>query len=463
MHILEWLYVIVAVVLLFGASVFVHEFGHFWVARRRGLKVEGFSIGFGPKLFGWRRDGVNYAWRLIPAGGFVELPQMLTSEMIEGKSETSEKLPNVSPWSKIVVALAGPVMNGVFAFVLATAIYFVGLPVRVNPAIIGGVEAGSPEARLGIRPGDRIVAVNGKAVTSWEDAQMTAAMAPTNVLPVTIERHGVRTTYLLTAKMNPELDLKILNLEPSDHPVIDEVMAGSAAQEAGLKKGDEIISFAGVPVLGQQQLVNLIQKHPGQPTLIEIRRGKRRLSITVTPRLNSEKKAGMLGILIGPNALSVYDVQKPGPPPWRLVAQVCGQTFDTIGALFHSRQTGVGVKDLSGPPGILAMLAIELKTDYRLALKFMVLLNISLAILNLLPLPVLDGGHIAMAMLEKLRGRPLSPQIQQYATTVFAALLISFMLYVSYNDIVRRFSLFKSMLDQQVQVESGGTSNAPPQ
>jgi regulator of sigma E protease len=113
------------------------------------------------------------------------------------------------------------------------------------------------------------------------------------------------------------------------------------------------------------------------------------------------------------------------------------------------------MKDLSGPPGILAMLAIELKTDYRLALKFMVLLNISLAILNLLPVPVLDGGHVAMAILEKLRGRPLSPRIQEYATMVFATLLISFMLYVSYNDVVRRFPLFKSMLNQQVQIESG--------
>ena len=131
------------------------------------------------------------------------------------------------------------------------------------------------------------------------------------------------------------------------------------------------------------------------------------------------------------------------------------------GTLFHSRQTGVGVKDFSGPPGILAMLAAELKADYRLGLQFMVLLNVSLACFNLLPLPVLDGGHIAMAVVEKLRGRPLSPRIQEYATTAFALLLISFMLYVSYNDLAHRLPLFHSLFDQQVQIQDGpGGTNA---
>ena len=123
------------------------------MARRRGLKVEGFSIGYGPKIFGWRRHGVDYGWRLIPAGGFVALPQLVSAEVLEGQSRTQENLPAVSPGSKILVAVTGPVMNAVFAFVLATALYFLGLPVRANPAIIGGVQPGSAEATLGIRPG----------------------------------------------------------------------------------------------------------------------------------------------------------------------------------------------------------------------------------------------------------------------------------------------------------------------
>lgn len=125
-HILNIIYVVAAVVFLFGAAIFVHEYGHFWMARRRGLKVEGFSIGFGPKIFGWTKDGIDYAWRWIPAGGYVKLPQMVTSESIEGKAESAEPLPPISPLSKVLVAVAGPFMNVVFAFVIATVIYFTG-------------------------------------------------------------------------------------------------------------------------------------------------------------------------------------------------------------------------------------------------------------------------------------------------------------------------------------------------
>jgi regulator of sigma E protease len=463
MHILTWLYVSVAVVLLFGASVFVHEYGHFWMARHRGLKAESFSIGFGPKLFGWTRNGIHYAWRLIPAGGFVALPQMITSEIVEGESPTQEPLPPVSPGSKILVALAGPVMNVVFAFVIATLIYFVGLPVLVNPPIIGGVEPGSAAAKLGIRAGDRIVAVNGQPVKSWDDVQTIAALAPTNVLPVTMVREGHRTTYAVPATVNERLGIKLLDLEPTARPVVEQVSDGSPAQQAGLKPSDEVVSFAGVPIFGQEQLVSLIKKRPNVPSPIEVKRGNQLLKLTVTPKPDASGKTGLIGVAIGSNTTSLYQVEKPGPAPWDLVAQVCRQTYGTLAALVHSGRTGVQVKDLSGPPGILAMLAIEVKADFRLALKFMVLLNVSLGILNLLPVPVLDGGHIVIALVEQLRGRPLSRRFMEYATMTFAMLLISFMLYVSYNDIARRLPLFKSMLNQQVQIEPGsGASNGPP-
>lgn len=465
MQVLTWVWVGAAVVLLFGASIFVHEFGHFLVARWRGLKVEALSIGFGPKIIGWTRNGIEYAWRWIPAGGYVKLPQMLTSEALEGKQEGewAQELPPISPGSKILVALAGPTMNVLFAFLLATILYFVGLPVRVNPAIIGAVEPGTPEGELGLRAGDRVVAVNGKRVKSWEEAQMIAAMAPTNVLPVSIAHDGATNTYFLKTEVNKELGLKLLNLAPMAHPVIQEVGQGSAAQMAGLKPGDKVLEFGGVPIVGQEQLVNLIKKRPGMRTSIGVERGRERLELTVTPRPDPATRTGLLGVVVAPDTTSVYQLQWPGPPPWELVGKVCDQTFATIGALFHSRQTGVGIDDLSGPPGILAMLAAETKADFRLGLRFMVLLNISLAILNLLPLPVLDGGHIGLAVIEKLRGRPVSARIQEYATTMFAVLLISFMLYVSYNDVIRRFPLFDALFDQQVQIESGAThSNAPP-
>ena len=461
MQVLTWVWVVGVVVLLFGAAVFVHEFGHFWMARRCGLKVEGFSIGFGPKLFGWTRNGIEYAWRWIPAGGYVKLPQMVTSEALEGKN-AGERLPPVSPGAKILVALAGPCMNVLFAFAIAAVLYLVGLPVLVDPAIVGGVKPGSREAELGIAAGDRIVAVNGEPVRSWEDVFLATATARTNVLPVAIEHQGSTNVYQLTGKVNEALGVKMLNLDPRGHPVIEEISAGSAAEQGGLKRKDEVLAFGGVPVVGQRQLIGLISHQAGRPNPIEVRRGNQELVLTVTPRLDPKDNVGRLGVVVGSSTTSRYKVQWPGPPPWQLVGEVFHQTFATLGALVHSRQTGVGVKDLSGPPGILLMLSAEVKADFRLGLKFMVLLNISLALLNLLPLPVLDGGHIVMAVVEKVRGRPLSPRVQEVATSAFAILLISFMLYVSYNDVVRRMPLFRSLFSQQVQIESGSSSNAVP-
>jgi regulator of sigma E protease len=453
-QILTYLYVVAAVLLMFGAAIFVHEYGHYWMARRRGLKIEGFAIGFGPKMFSWvARDGVEWSVRWIPAGGFVKLPQMVTSETIEGEHK-GEPLPPVSPWSKILVAFAGPFMNVVFAFAIATVIWIVGLPVPVNPSIIGYVDPQSEEYKLGIREGDRIISVNGKLARSWQDVQTITVLARTNVLPVVIERDGVRQTYQLTASPNPVLGLKMLNLDPRDHPIVAKVEPGFPAAAAGLKENDKFVSFAGVPIVSQEQLVETISKLPGKPSEVEVERGSEKLKLTVTPRLDPATGKGRIGVHLTTSSAIVYQVQRPGPDPWTQIVDVWDQTINTLAALLYSRQTGVGAKDLSGPVGILSMLAIQVKTDYRLALKFLVLLNVNLAILNLLPVPVLDGGHILMAIIEKIRRRPLSVKFVEWTTTAFAVLLISFMLYVTFFDI-KRFSLFKNMFQREAQIEQG--------
>lgn len=458
MQILNVIYVIAAVLFLFGAAIFVHEYGHFWMARRRGLKVDGFSIGFGPKIFGWRRDGIDYAWRWIPAGGFVALPQMVTSEAIEGKSKSDTPLPPITPWSKILVAFAGPFMNIVFAFAIATIIYFVGLPVPVNPPIIGYVEPGSEEAQLGIQEGDVIVQVADRRIRSWEDVQETAILARTNVLPVVIERAGVRRTYQLTTIVSPGLGLKVLNLDPRDHPVVKEVMPNSAAKEAGLQVEDVIVSFAKIPIAGRDQFIKLIQARANETTEIVIKRGDQKLALAITPKLNPATGKGLIGAQIGGSSTVIYQVQRPGPTPWAQVKDVFDKTVKTFAALLYSKQTGVGAKDLSGPVGIFAMLGAQVNADYRLALSFLVLLNINLAFLNLLPLPVLDGGHILMAIIERIRRRPMSVKFVEYSTTGFAVLLISFMLYVTFFDI-KRIPLFKSLFKRGTQIEQ--IENAP--
>ncbi|HEY9174375.1 MAG TPA: RIP metalloprotease RseP [Verrucomicrobiae bacterium] len=454
------LYVAVAVLVLFGAAIFVHEFGHYWMARRRGLKVEAFAIGFGPKIFGWTRDGIEYAWRAIPAGGYVKLPQMTTAAMLEGQAEGGEKIPPASAWSKILVAFAGPFMNVVFAFVIATVIYFVGLPMLVNPPIIGYVEPNSEEAKLGIKEGDKIVQVNGQKIKSWQDVNMATILARTNVLPVVIERDGTQTTYHLTAEVNETFGLKLLRLDPRDHPEVIEVKRDTPAERAGLKAQDKIIAFADVPIVSRDQLIDLIKQRPEKPTEIKVERDGQKLALSITPTTDPTTQKGLIGVALGTSTTQVYVVQQPGPDPWTQVVDVVDKTIKTFGALFHSKQTGVGAKDLSGPVGILAMLAAWVNTDYRLALSFLVLLNVNLAILNLLPVPVLDGGHILMALVEKVRRRPLSVKFVEYTTTAFAVLLISFMLYVTVYDI-KRMPLIGSWFKSKTTIEQAEPAPVP--
>jgi regulator of sigma E protease len=467
MTILTIIYVVAAVFVLFGAAIFIHEFGHFWVARKLGMKVEEFAIGFGPKIYSWKRDGIEYSLRWIPAGGFVKLPQMVTSEALEGKNDHGDGLtgeapvPPAPPFHKILVAFAGPFMNVVFAFAIATVIYFVGLPVPVNPPIIGYVEPGSAEAKLGIYEGDVIKSVDGKPIDSWQQVVMDTVVARTTTLPVVIEHAGRDHSYQLQATTDNAIGLKMLNLDPRDHPQVMQVLSGTPAEKAGLKPKDVIVSFAGVPVASREQLIDLIRKRGGQATEMRVQRDVEKLTLNVTPTLDPETKFGQVGIMLGSDSTQVYIVQKPGPTPWENVGNVLDQTFMVISALVHSHETGVGAKDLTGPIGILTMLAVWVKTDYRLALNFLVLLNMNLAIINLLPIPVLDGGHILMALVEKIRRRPMNVKFVEYVTTGFAVMLISFMLYIAFFDI-KRIPLFHAMFNTSAQIEQTTTPATPP-
>lgn len=460
MNFLTIIYVVAGVVFLFGAAVFVHEFGHFWVARKRGMKVEAFAIGFGPKIFGWTRDGIEYSVRWIPAGGFVKLPQMITSEAIEGKDEQAKALPPADPLSKILVAFAGPFMNVVFAFAIATLIYFVGLPEAVNPSIIGYVDPESEEYAVGIREGNEIVSVQGEKVATWHEVQMAAALARTNILDVGIQQKDEVKHFSLKAEVNDVIGLKVLNLASRDTVIIAQVMEGSPAEEAGLQNEDKVLEFSEVPIHSYEQLISLIGKSANESHPLKIERQGQILTLPITPELDETVQKGRIGVQLT-SPPPVYIVKTPGPTPVALVHEVWDQTIKTLGALFHSKETGVSAKDLSGPVGILSVLAIQVKTDYRLALKFLVLLNINLAILNLLPLPVLDGGHIVMSLYEMITRRPVSPRIQEYTTSAFAILLISFMLYVTYHDI-DRIPLFKSLFNDPGTVEQSSPEEPEP-
>ena len=462
MVILTIIYVVAAVLLLFGAAIFVHEWGHYFVARMCGMKVEEFAIGFGKILWKKEKDGILYTVRMIPAGGFVKLPQMLTSEAIEGKSEEedAEPLPEISPWAKIAVAVAGPIMNIVFAVVLATVIYFVGLPEMITPPVVGNLSKESTEYALGIREGDIVTKIDDQAIPSWEEAYKLTALSLTNRFAVTFQRDRDEFTHVLTATpVSDKIPIKTLDLPSKFPPIVGRVLEGQAASEAGLKQDDKIISLGGIPVGGPGRLIDELQKNGDKATEIVVRRDGENIPLPITPRMIEGKV--MIGVQFG-RGPRVYIERHPGPTPWENISEVGSLMWRTLYALFHPKQTGVGVSDLSGPVGILAMLGAMVKTDYRLALNFLVLLNVNLAILNMLPIPVLDGGHTVMGLIEGIFRRKIPVKIQEWSTTIFAVLLIGLMLYVTYHDVEDRLmtdetgnpGIFIDMFNSDTEVQA---------
>jgi regulator of sigma E protease len=240
--------------------------------------------------------------------------------------------------------------------------------------------------------------------------------------------------------------------------VIDSVVPGSAADNAHLKAGDQILEFAGVRISSTHQFTNLVQKYPGAPANIVVKRGSANLSLSVTPMVDPASKVSRIGVTVGMGK-DVYVLEHP--TPWAQISDVVNQVTSTLSALLHSHASGVKPSDLAGPVGIISFLGVKVNTDYRLALGFLVMLNINLAIINMLPIPVLDGGHILMSVLERIRRRPLNVRLVEYTTTGFAALIIVFFAYVTYFD-VKRLPLIRVLFNQESQIEQPAKPAPPP-
>ena len=442
-----YLYPAFLVLFFFGLAIFIHELGHFLVAKRRRMKVERFSIGMGPKMYGWKKDGIEYRVSWIPAGGYVMLPQMMPAEALEGKSEASaEVIPPAPPLSKILVSLAGPAMNFVLAFVFACLVWMVGLSQPVNPSIVGWIEPGSAEDQMGIRPGDRIVQINGQPVRTWEQVLLAVVVNLEPKVKVVIEHEGKPHEYLLETKVNEQMGVKTLNLYPEGRPYARAVLSDTPAEKAGLKPGDKFVSVEGVPTTRSQELIELIGKRADQPTELKVMRDGQMVTLTVIPKVFANEKNARIGVALGDDL--DYEVVHPGPTPTEQFSEDLGMMGKVAYALFHHKETGVGPSSLSGPVGIAGGLWHEIvHGGWRRGLRFTVMVSINLAIINLLPLPVLDGGHILFALIEAIRRKPLNDKLVQNLTMTFVVLLISFILYVTFFDVQRltggRFRLGK--------------------
>jgi regulator of sigma E protease len=258
------------------------------------------------------------------------------------------------------------------------------------------------------------------------------------------ERAGARFEHLLDTEQNDAFGLKTINLYSPGRPVAASFLPDSAAEYAGMQVGDKFLAVEGAPVSTAQELRDLVAKRPGLQTEVKVMRNRKVVTLAVVPKLDPREKVGRIGVRLDDEL--EYQIVRPGPTPVQQFKDVLGLMGDTVYALMHSRQTGIGARSLSGPVGIAGGWWHEIvHGGWRRGLWFAVLLNINLAIINLLPLPVLDGGHILFAVIEAIRRKPLNARFVQATSMAFATLLISFMLYVTFFDIQRlAFGRFRS-------------------
>lgn len=436
------------VVLFFGGSIFVHELGHFLAARRRGVKVERFSIGFGPKIFGWRgKDGVEYRVSWLPLGGYVSLPQLADLRAIEGEpGADTESLPPISYATKMIVFAAGAAFNVLFALLLATVIWFIGQPMSSDMATtrIGyvsptlelpdGSRVPSPASEAGLQVGDTVRKIDGIPVNDWMQLMQTlvtgAGRTATGqpMAMFTIERAGALVELPVYPLLSGDEKFRRVGIAASYSIMVHAVADGSPAAAAGFLPGDELVSINGTPIFGIDTYRDLLESAAGQSLDVRVRRADTEVALTVSGR------PADADITLGLTFVRGFSLVHPTP-----LAQVGDHvvmTFRTLGSLINP-QSDIGLSKVAGPVGIVRIFHSAAEAGIRAVLMFTILVNINLAIFNLLPIPVLDGGQMLFATIARLRGRALPASFIMTAQSTFIILLFTMIIYVSFFDVRR--------------------------
>jgi len=445
---------VVALVLLFGVTIFVHELGHFLVALKCGMQVDTFSLGFGPAIWKKTIRGITYKIAWFPIGGYVALPQLDPSGMdsIQGSGDGKpgkRSLPPIPAWKKILVSFSGAGGNVVFAFILAWIIFLSPEGEVDQPntgTLIGYVDTNSPAYHQGVRVGDEILSVNGEAVKTWNDFILLCAFGADNaegiVLALNSENAAKEVTVPTT---NTEVDMPMVEgIGRSMLCVVDDVVPGGSAEAAGIEPGDIIKEFNGTKVSGTEHFVNLVKERPDVSTRILIERGGTLREMDVTPRYNEEAGRALVGV-------SVSSGMQNGAMQWmqyrRPLDQIKGDASGIVRilrALVTPREARQAAKGLGGPIMIFTALWMSIKISFLNAIGFIRFLNVNLAILNLLPIPVLDGGHIIFSLWEGITRRKISARLVNALVNVFMVLLLGVFILLSCRDVIRIPSLLKA-------------------
>lgn len=446
------IYSILGFVVAIGLLTTIHEFGHFWVARILSIKVLRFSIGFGKPLVSWHdKQGTEYVLAAIPLGGYVKMLDQ--NEGIVAPNEVHLAFNRKSVWARMAVIAAGPLFNILFAIIAYWCVFMLGV-ISVVP-VLGDVPQGSIAALAGLKSGQEIVAIDERPTNSWEDiaVALISNVGDRNFINIKVDDRTTRQTSIHALNLtnwalanNDENIIKNLGLEPLDpiQPIIGKVMPGMPAAYAGLQPGDIILSVNGEPTTSRTAFMRSLNDKYEHAIHLGIKRNNHMLDILITPNkklLEGGTATGFIGIQFADQVWPESLIRMQSYPPMMAFHKAVDRTKEyTILTLQFLRKMVMGqmsLQHVAGPISIAKFAGRTAESGIASFLGFLALVSISLGVLNMLPIPVLDGGHFLYCIIELIRGRPLSDRAMYYGQTLGFAILGGFMVLALYNDIIR--------------------------
>jgi len=424
---------LLAFLFVLGVLIFVHELGHFLAARRIGVRVLTFSLGFGPKILKIKRGDTEYCVSAIPLGGYVK---MAGESPEDPRSGAPDEFMSKSKWERFQVLIMGPLMNILLAVVVLAVVLAQGAEVPAyddRSPLLGGVEKGSVAERAGLQRGDRLLTVAGDEVPTWRDVEVAVGTRANRDVAITFERGGRTQSVDLRPEAQGRYEIGDIGVLPDVNPSVRAVVMGDPADRAGVKAGDIVMAVDGERVIFARHLAEAISKNGGRQIDLLIKRGEAELHVAVTPEQRGDR--GLIGVSISEETRTF----KPGPlEAVRLSVEQniasSGLIFRTLGGLFTG---ATSVRQLQGPVGIAQLSGESAQAGWVALLSLMAVISLNLGLLNLMPVPVLDGGHILILALEGVARRDFSMAVKEKMLVAGFVVLMMLMVTVIYNDLTR--------------------------